>query len=111
MAKRSVRAAAAGAVMLSVYPVMANETGLAVLHSLRREGGQVCFLDHYHYGDSTGMPNERAARVSAIESWSGFVDLEYGSDWAKFPRAHSKSIKCVRSQAGWGCQIEARPCK
>jgi hypothetical protein len=82
-----------------------------VLHELRREGGRVCFLDHYHYGSSAGMRNQKAAKASAVNSWQDFVDLAYGTDWARFARAHSKSQKCERSDGGWSCLIEARPCK
>jgi hypothetical protein len=100
--------AAAGAI---AWPVMADDTGLAVLHDLRREGGRNCFLDHFHYGNSSGASSRKVAESEAISSWSGFVDLEYGSDWARFSRAASKSVKCEQTGGGWGCAIEARPCK
>jgi hypothetical protein len=104
------RTVAVAALMLIAFPVQANDTGLSVLHALRREGGRTCFFDHYHYGDSSGKKTERAAKAGAVESWAGFVALEYGSDWANFSRAHSKSTKCEHSPAGWECLIEARPC-
>ncbi len=103
--------AAAVAIVVTACPAAASDTGLSVLHELRRERGRVCFLDHYHYGSSAGMRSQRAAKVSAMRSWQDFVDLEYGSDWARFSRAHSKSVKCERSNSGWSCQVEARPCK
>jgi hypothetical protein len=90
---------------------MADETGLAVLHDLRRESGRNCFLDHYHYGNSSGAPNRKAAEIEAVSSWSTFVDFEYGSDWARFSRAAAKSVKCEQTGGGWGCSVEARPCK
>jgi hypothetical protein len=111
MAVNRPRIAAAAAVMLISCPVLADDTGLSALHALRRESGRMCFLDHFHYGSSAGMPSERAASISAIRSWADFVDLEYGSDWARHSRAHSKSIKCKRAASGWGCEVEARPCK
>ncbi len=110
MTRRLLCIAAAGGFVLTAWPALANDTGLSVLHALRREGGRTCFLDHYHYGDSAGMRSERAAKVKAVESWAGFVGLEYGSDWANFSHAHSKSLKCEHSSAGWECLIEARPC-
>jgi hypothetical protein len=110
MATRLACIAAFGAIV-TVWPAAASDTGLSVLHELRREGGRVCFLDHYHYGSSAGMGDQRAAKVSAMRSWQDFVDLEYGSDWARFSRAHSKSVKCERSSSGWSCLVEARPCK
>jgi len=96
---------------LVASPALADETGLAAIHTMRREGAQLCFLDHFHYGSSAGQATERAAKTVAIQSWAGFVDLEYGSDWARYGRAHSRSIKCERSTSGWGCNVEARPCK
>ena len=114
MAVKLLCSMAAVAVVLgaAACPVVADDTGLAGMHDLRREGGRSCFLDHYHYGNSAGMSSRRAAEIDAIKSWSGFVDLEYGSDWARFSRAASKSTKCGGgSGGGWGCQIEARPCK
>jgi hypothetical protein len=110
MAIKLLRSAAA-AILLTASPVAADDTGLSILHTLRREGGRVCFLDHYHYGSSAGMRDQTAAKVSAVRSWRDFVDLEYGGDWARFSRAHSRSVKCERAGSGWGCQVEARPCK
>ena len=95
----------------AAFPAMADDTGFAILHDLRREGGRTCFLDHYHYGSSSGMPSRRTAEIDALKAWSTFVDFEYGSDWARVPRAASKSIRCENSGGSWGCQIEARPCR
>jgi hypothetical protein len=86
-------------------------TGLAASHNLRREGGRVCFSDHYHYGSSLGQGNERAAQAVAVKSWSEFVDLEYGSAWASYNAASGKDLKCSQSSAGWGCDLSARPCR
>lgn len=104
-------AAVAVALCVGAWPAMADETGLAVLHDLRREGGRNCFLDHYHYGNSSGAPNRKSAETEAVSSWSSFVDFEYGSDWARFSRAATKSVKCEQAGGGWGCSVEARPCK
>ena len=106
-----LRAAAVAVLALIAAPAHADETGLADIHVMRREGGRLCFLDHYHYGSSKGQSSERAAKLVAVQSWSGFVDLEYGSDWARYSRAHSPSIKCERDGTMWGCLVEARPCK
>ncbi len=86
-------------------------TGLAASHDLRREGGRICFADHYHYGSSLGQANQRAAQSVAITSWSDFVDLEYGSAWSSYKAASSKDLKCSQSSAGWGCDLSARPCR
>jgi hypothetical protein len=100
MTTKLLRVAAAAGCVLTAWPALANDTGLSVLHALRREGGRTCFLDHFHYGDSAGMKTERAAKANAVESWAGFVALEYGSDWAKFSHAHSKSTKCEFGRLG-----------
>jgi hypothetical protein len=86
-------------------------TGLAASHNLRRESGRVCFSDHYHYGSSLGQGSERAAQAVAIKSWADFVDLEYGSGWARYSSASGKDLKCTQSSAGWGCELSARPCR
>lgn len=111
MPTKSLCLAAATAIMIACSPAAADDTGLSTLHELRREGGRVCFLDHYHYGSSAGLRSQKAAKASAVRSWQDFVDLEYGSDWARFSRAHSKAEKCEHSGSGWSCLIEARPCK
>ncbi len=101
---------AAGAILVGVAPVSADDTGFAYMHDLRREGGRTCFTDHYHYGSGSGA-TKAAAQKAAIGSWSSFTDFEYGSDWARFSRAASKSMTCGGGSGGVDCQIEARPCK
>jgi hypothetical protein len=107
----SLAATVAVALSAAAGPVLADETGLAVLHDLRKEGGRSCFLDHFHYGSSAKEQTRTSAERAAIKSWAEFVDLEYGSDWARFSRAASKSVKCEQSVAGWGCSVQGRPCK
>lgn len=97
-------------VTLIAMPAVADETGFASMHSWRREAGKTCFVDHYHYGTSSGEKSRKAAVSAAIRSWSDFTDFEYGSTWARFSKAAGKSIKCTQSN-GWGCNIEARPCR
>lgn len=89
---------------------MADETGLASIHDLARQNGKLCMVDHYHYGNGSGS-TKAAAQKEAISSWASFTDFEYGSDWARFSKAGSKSISCKQSAAGFDCQVEARPCK
>ncbi len=107
----SQTAALAVALGATTCPVLADETGFAVLHTLRKEGGRTCFLDHDHFGTSANEPSRAAAEGAAVRSWAEFTDLEYGSDWARFSRAASKSVKCEQSVAGWGCSVQGRPCK
>lgn len=85
--------------------------GMASIHAISREGGRLCFADHWHYGTSLGQPTEQAAKAAAVKSWYGLVDIEYGAAWSNFGKSAQKSIKCERSSAGWGCAISSRPCK
>lgn len=94
----------------AVAPVIADETGLAGSHTLRKEGGRLCMADHFHSGSGDGA-NKAAARVQAIKSWASFVDFEYGSAWARFGRAASVTTKYTKAEKGWTATIEARPCK
>ena len=110
-AKGFVKALAAVAAVCAVSaPALADDTGFAYAHDLRREAGRTCFTDHYHYGSGTG-PTKAAAQKAAIGSWASFTDFEYGSDWARFSRAASKGISCSRGGGSFDCQIQARPCK
>ena len=90
---------------------MAGDNGLAGIHDLRREGRKLCMSDHFHNGNSAGQASKAIALNAAISSWAGFTELEYGSDWASFKKAASKQVTCTQSGAGWGCDINARPCK
>lgn len=108
---RILKVAAAAALMSAVSaPVLADDTGFAYTHDLRKEGGRTCFTDHYHYGSGAGA-TKAAAQKAAIGSWASFTDFEYGSDWARFSRAASKGMSCSRGGGGFDCQIEARPCR
>lgn len=92
-------------------PVLADDNGLAAIHDFRREGGRLCFADHWHYGTGSGG-TRKAAQADAISNWSSFTALEYGSDWARFNKASSKSLRCQPNGGGsFDCQIEGRPCK
>ncbi len=96
--------------ILSAGGAFADDTGLAGMHSWSKYKGRTCFTDHYHYGDSSGHRTKRRAMRAAISSWAGFTAAEYGSDWASYRYAASKSGGCSRTQSGWGCSIQARPC-
>jgi hypothetical protein len=86
--------------------------GTAAIHSISVEGNRVCFADHWHYGNSSGLATKRQAEIEAIKSWSGFVAFEYGDDWANFAKSGSKSMKCSAPYHGaWSCDLSARPCK
>lgn len=91
-------------------PAIADDTGFASMHDWRREGGRVCFTDHYHYGSGVGV-TKAAAQKDAISSWQSFTAFEYGSDWASFRKAASKGVSCSPNGNGVDCQVQARPCK
>jgi hypothetical protein len=93
-----------------IAPALADQTGIAEMHSLRREGGRTCMSDHFHSGTSSGQRSRAAATAAAIRSWADFTALEYGSDWARYGKAASRSMRCRSSADGWGCDLEARPC-
>ncbi len=95
----------------TAFEARANDTGLAGIHDLRREGRKLCQVGHFHNGNSAGQPSKAIALNSAIGSWSSFTALEYGSDWASFKKAANKSVTCTQSGSGWSCDVNARPCK
>ncbi|MBS0237454.1 MAG: hypothetical protein JSR89_03405 [Proteobacteria bacterium] len=106
-------ALAVAALFACAAPAFADDTGVAAIHDQRREGGRTCFVDHYHYGSSAGQSSKKAALAVGIKSWADFTDFEYGSDWAHWGRASSKSVKCSQAGPGgsWSCDISARPCR
>ena len=91
-------------------PALADDTGFASAHDLRREGGRLCQVGHYHSGGGAGR-TRKAAELDAIKSWQSFTAFEYGSDWARFSKAASKSMRCSQSSNGYDCNVEARACK
>ena len=102
---------AAATAAVYVPPAAADQTGLASMHALRREGGRLCMADHFHFGSSSSERSRAAAQRAAIKSWQDFTDLEYGSDWARFSRAASKRMGCSGGSGGWSCNAEGRPCR
>ena len=64
-----------------------------------------------HYGQSYGVASKKQAEVAAIKDWQGFTAFEYGGSWSNFALAGSRGIKCEQGPSGWGCNVEARPCK
>lgn len=93
-------------------PVRADDNGVAAsIHDVKREGRKLCQVGHFHSGSSAGISTKKGAMAEAIDSWQSFTAFEYGTDWASFRNAASKSVSCSQSSGGWGCDIEARPCK
>lgn len=94
----------------SLSSASADETGMASIHEWRVERGKVCMSDHFHTGNGSGR-TKKLARVAAIKAWQEFTAWEYGTTWASFRRAGSKSISYSRSMDGWDATVEARACK
>jgi len=105
------RSVVVGGLLFGAGPAMAQE--VADIHEQRREHGVICFTDHFHYGSSSGASSKRAAEIAAVQSWSDFVDFEYGPAWAGWGRSSSKSVKCSKAgpSGGWSCDISSRPCR
>jgi hypothetical protein len=96
---------------LSSAPALADETGLAGIHSWQKVAGRTCMTDHEHDGAGNGRTPELAMR-SAIKSWESFTDLEYGSDWASYANSVAKRASCGKGIMGdISCQISSRPCR
>lgn len=89
---------------------LADDTGFASSHTWRKEGGKTCFADHFHSGSGNGATKD-AAKSAAIKSWAEFTAFEYGTDWARFGRAASVTVKYTKEAAGWSATIDARPCR
>lgn len=105
--------AAAGVVSLTAgaHAVRADDTGLASMHEWKRVGRLTCYAEHTHYGSSVGHRDKKSATAAAIKDWAEFTAWEYGTVWANFNKATAKKIACAQSPSGWGCDIEARPCR
>ena len=112
-----MRKSAAGACALALFGLLAGsasaqqgaETGVASIHSWVKVGRKTCMLDHYHDGSGTGSTRAKAEK-SAIVAWTEFTAWEYGSPWARYSNAVSKTMNCSQA-GGWTCQIQARPCR
>lgn len=96
--------------LLSTPQAMADETGLASIHSWQKVSGRTCLVDHEHDGSGKGDTQPLAMR-SAIQSWESFTDLEYGSDWASYANSVGKRVSCGRLGGEVSCQIAARACR
>jgi hypothetical protein len=101
----------AGTFLLAGFTaVMADDTGLAYSHTLRKERGRLCMADHWHSGSGEGR-TKTAARTAAIRSWADFTNFEYGTVWARFSLAASPSTRYTKAESGWSAAVDARPCR
>lgn len=108
-------AAAVAAIPYSAFADNARDAGgLAALHRLGLEDGRLCMSDHPHFGQTGTWPTLEAAKLSAVQSWSGFTRIEYGDDWADFRIAADQKFNCSPARSAydssWTCNVEARPC-
>ena len=105
--------AALGTVLcLSGYgAASADDTGFITIHDLRREGRYYCTSSHEHVGTGTAQRTKKRAVRSAARDWSGFTAWEYGTDWARWRYARSKSVRCDGPRGSIVCTVSARPCK
>jgi hypothetical protein len=109
--QRSVALALAGSLLFAGFaPALADDTGLAYSHTLRKERGRTCMADHWHAGSGEGR-TKAAARNAAIRSWAEFTNFEYGTVWAHFSLAASPETRYTKASNGWSADIDARPCK
>ncbi|MBU2583196.1 MAG: hypothetical protein KJ622_15920 [Alphaproteobacteria bacterium] len=105
-----IAAAAAAGFGLLAPAAIADDTGMAGIHSWMKVGRKTCFGDHSHAGNSSGKKSEKAALAAAIDDWQGFTAFEYGTDWAYYKHAHAKTKSCSQEASGWSCSIDAVPC-
>jgi hypothetical protein len=102
---------AVGAALMLIAPLAeASETGLDIIHVLRREHGHICMADHVHYGNGAGQ-TKKIALGRAVHSWVLLTDVEYGTSWGRFGKSGNRTIKCEQGDSGWNCEVSGRPCK
>ena len=112
MSKRFLFAALAAAVLSTAVsaPVVADETGLASIHTWRKAGKRTCFVDHFHDGQGSNA-NRAKAEAEAVKNWTDFTALEYGSAWGNFKIADQKRMNCTQGAQGFVCDVSAIPCR
>jgi hypothetical protein len=92
----------------------AGDNGIAAMvHKLRAEGGKVCQDGHFHVGTSPALDNKDKALKYALDNWSQFTIVEYGTSWGNFQSAAERSTDCWQEGTGtqWTCKVRARPCR
>jgi len=107
---RRIHLAIVAAALVPSIAARADDTGLAYAHDLRKEGGRLCMSDHYHSGSGTGR-TKAAAQAAAARSWTDFTNFEYGTVWARWSLATSKSVRFTKDASGWSADVDARPCR
>jgi hypothetical protein len=91
-------------------PLRADETGVAGIHTWVKIGRRICLQDHYHDGSGSGATRSQAQREAA-RAWVDFTAWEYGSSWASYGLAISKSMSCSGGPGHVTCSTQAIPCR
>jgi hypothetical protein len=89
---------------------VAQDTGLAGMHTWVRVGGRTCLLDHFHDGSGSG-PTRAGAQRAAMRAWSDFTAWEYGNRWGSYSASISKRISCTGGPGNYSCETSSRPCR
>jgi hypothetical protein len=105
----------AGALALGLMTALggaavAQETGLASMHSWVRAGGRTCLLDHFHDGSGSG-PTRAAAQRAAMQAWSDFTAFEYGPRWGSYGASIRQRMRCTGGPGNYSCDTSSRPCR
>ena len=106
----SVSALALALLLTPGAAAVAQESGLAGMHSWVRVGGRTCMLDHFHDGSGSGA-TRAAAQRAAIRSWIDFTAWEYGSRWGSWGASVSKRMGCSGGPGSYSCEASSRPCR
>jgi hypothetical protein len=93
-----------------ISPAKAEESGFASIHTWRKVGKKTCLVGHQHAGNGSGN-SLKAAQLQAVNAWSSFTNLEYGSSWSSFGNAVEKIMKCSPSAGSFQCDLLATPCR
>lgn len=80
--------------------------------SYESEGSGRCASASTHSAGKAWIPYGMA-RNSAIKAWEKEVRIDYGTNYANWNHAESKSIECGPSGTGLGqvCEARGRPCR
>ena len=100
-----------GCAILVAAPVSADETGLAGIHSFRRESGRTCFADHWHTWSGGVQKTKPAALAAAVQGWEPASRTWNTAPTGHISRAPPRKRSVLEASDGFGCTVEARPCK
>ncbi len=114
MLKRTFLVAAGATLLIGLGPapgpVLAQQTGLAGIHTWVPVGHKTCMATHTHEGSGNGKTKKDAERA-AVRAWESFTIWEYGPSWGRYSLSESKTINCDRTAGTeFSCQVSSRPC-